>query len=92
MFQRFIEHPAAVGESYPQHFVKAAVFGGQLIAAGLACVVHAVLPFLFQDTASQLIDKLNTAMQERRLHGAVSDNLVSGNPPTTTESATSLIG
>ena len=92
MFQRFTEHPAAVGESYLQHFVKAAVFGGWMIAAGFACVVHAVLPFLFQHTASHVIGKLSRAMEQRRLHSAVSDNLASDNSPTAGESATSLVG
>ena len=92
MLQRFTEHPAAVGESYLQHLVKAAVFGGQLIAAGLACVVHAALPFLFQHTGSDVIGKLNKAMQQRRLHGAASDNIVSDNPPSTGESASSSVG
>ncbi len=92
MFQRFTQHPAFVGESYPQHFVKAAVFGGQMIAAGLACVVHAALPFLFQHTGSDAIGKLHKAMEQRRLRDAASENVVSDIPPSSGESATSSSG
>jgi uncharacterized protein DUF6356 len=89
MFEQFSEHPAAVGESYLQHFVKAAVFGGQMIAAGLACVVHAALPFLFQHTASDMIGKLNQAMEQRRLHNAESENSVPDKVLSARKSATS---
>jgi len=89
MFEHFTEHPAAVGESYPQHFVKAAVFGGQMIAAGLACVVHAALPFLFQRTASDMIGRLNQALEQRRRHNAESDNIVSDKALSVREPATS---
>ncbi len=43
----FTDHPRDVGESYGEHFGVAMGFSGAMIAGGLACAVHAVLPFLF---------------------------------------------
>ena len=59
----FTHHPREVGESYPEHFSTAAGFGLQMIAAGLAALVHAVFPFLFVETGSRTL---------RRLHGRLS--------------------
>ena len=43
----FTDHPASVGESYAEHLVTASGFGLRMVLAGLACMVHALLPFLF---------------------------------------------
>jgi len=58
----FTEHPASVGETYLAHLLRAAWFGGRLILAGGACLVHAVFPFLFVRTGSTAITELHTAM------------------------------
>jgi hypothetical protein len=62
----FTEHPAAVGETYLAHLRTAAGFGFQMVFAGLACLVHALLPFLFVSTASDCICRLHERMQARR--------------------------
>jgi hypothetical protein len=58
----FREHPASVGETYTEHLGRAACFGVRMIAAGVACLVHAVLPFLFVHTGSRAIGELNERM------------------------------
>jgi hypothetical protein len=58
----FTEHPASVGETYGEHLAKAAGFGTRMMLAGMACMVHAVLPFLFVRTGSQAISQLNDRM------------------------------
>ena len=58
----FCEHPASVGETYTGHMGRAACFGVRMIAAGVACLVHAVLPFLFVHTGSRAIGELNDRM------------------------------
>lgn len=58
----FIEHPASVGETYGEHLAQAAGFGGALIVAGCACLVHAVFPALFTTTASREITRLRERM------------------------------
>ncbi|MEX0760573.1 MAG: DUF6356 family protein [Tistlia sp.] len=54
----FTDHPAAVGESYGEHFVFASGIGLKLLAAGGAALLHALLPFLFKTTASRLVREL----------------------------------
>lgn len=66
MIERFTHHPHAVGETYGEHAVAASGFGLLMIGAGLACLVHAVLPFLFEATASDLVMKLHARMSHRR--------------------------
>jgi hypothetical protein len=62
----FFKHPRAVGESYVQHGMAALAFGGTLIAAGMACVVHALIPHLFERTASEVVCRLYASMTARR--------------------------
>jgi hypothetical protein len=58
----FTEHPGSVGESYSAHLRHAAGFGISMIGGGLACLVHAILPFLFTHTGSSIVATLNTRM------------------------------
>jgi hypothetical protein len=58
----FTRHPASVGETYLQHLRTAVTFGLRMLVGGLACVVHALLPFLFERTASRYIDQLYLQM------------------------------
>ena len=58
----FTEHPASVGESYGEHMGQAVCFGTRMVFAGLACLVHGVLPFLFVRTGSRAIAELNDRM------------------------------
>ncbi len=60
----FTHHPHEVGETYGEHFATASRFGLRMIGGGLACLVHAVLPFLFTHTGSETMNRLH-----RRLHG-----------------------
>ena len=62
----FTSHPRAVGESYGEHFAVAMSFSAMMVAGGLACAVHAVLPFLFTSTGSQTIRRLHDRMVANR--------------------------
>ncbi len=55
----FTTHPAAVGETYAQHFGFALKFGATMAVGGLAAMVHAFFPFLCVTTASRKLDQLN---------------------------------
>ena len=44
LLRAFTEHPASVGESYWQHLAFASGFAARLLLAGLAALVHALLP------------------------------------------------
>jgi hypothetical protein len=58
-------HPRSVGESYPQHFAIAFAFGARMFAGALAAFVHALLPCLFEKTASGIVRKLHAQLGER---------------------------
>ncbi|MDG1473028.1 MAG: DUF6356 family protein [Ascidiaceihabitans sp.] len=60
----FLNHPRSVDENYAEHAVFAGGFAFKLLGAGLAVLVHAIIPCLFEKTASKMI----TQMHER-LHG-----------------------
>jgi hypothetical protein len=61
----FTSHPTEVGESYGRHLVHAGGSGLRLIGAGLACLVHAVLPFLFEHTASNTVRSMYRGITKR---------------------------
>jgi Family of unknown function (DUF6356) len=61
----FLDHPSSVGETYFQHMRFAGFFAGSLLSAGAAALVHAVLPFLFEKTASSIINRLHHRMHNR---------------------------
>ena len=67
----FTAHPASVGETYAEHLVTAAGFGARLVLTGLACLVHALLPFLFVKTGSQQIAALYDRMVANRRRNPV---------------------
>lgn len=61
----FLDHPGAVDETYFQHFVFAMSFAGWFILAGTAAFVHALVPALFETTASRILKKLNHKIATR---------------------------
>ena len=63
--QLFLTHPASLGETYAGHARFALGFGLWLILAGLAALVHAVLPFLFPTTASRILRRLHARIDQR---------------------------
>jgi hypothetical protein len=65
----FTEHPASVGETYFEHMGVASSFGIAMLGAGLACLVHAVLPFAFVKTGSDTITGLYRRMVSHRVGG-----------------------
>jgi len=62
----FAEHPRSVGESYAAHFGVAFRVGLTMVAGGLACFAHALLPALFQRTGSGTIKRLYADMVARQ--------------------------
>jgi len=66
----FTDHPASVGETYGEHLLQASSFGTRMILAGLACLVHGLLPFLFVRTGSTAIAALHTRMVAHRRRAA----------------------
>jgi len=61
----FTHHPDSVGESYGQHFGVACGYGLRLMMAGACAIVHAVLPFCFEKTASTMVRRMVADMDRR---------------------------
>src|SRR5689334_3287021 len=61
----FTEHPHSVGESYFQHMKFASYFGFNMMLGGLACLTHAIFPFIFQKTGSNVLIKMTHDFIER---------------------------
>ena len=69
----FTAHPASGGETYGEHLAMASGFGFRMIAGGIACLIHGLLPFLFVKTGSAQIAQLHDAMvanRRRKPHAA----------------------
>ncbi len=62
----FLDHPAAVQESYAEHLRMALWFAGKLGQAACAAVIHALIPGLCKRTASEIIIELHAHMMRRR--------------------------
>jgi hypothetical protein len=66
MFGRlFLDHPRSVDESYFEHLLFAGGFELRLLGAGLAALVHAMIPCLFEKTASQMITQMHDKIHNR---------------------------
>jgi hypothetical protein len=74
----FTEHPESVGETYAEHMVRASCFGGRMVLAGLACMLHALLPFVFVRTGSQAIEQLNAQMLATKRAAALRASVTGG--------------
>jgi hypothetical protein len=61
----FLSHPQTVDESYGEHFLFALGFAMRLLGAGLAALVHAIIPCLFETTASRMICEMHDRIARR---------------------------
>ncbi len=61
----FLDHPSTVDETYAQHARFAAGFSLKLFGAAFAAMIHAVIPCLFEKTASRTIAELYARTHNR---------------------------
>lgn len=61
----FTEHPASLGETYPEHMRVSLSYALPLTRAAGAAYLHALLPFLFTTTASGIVKRLYERMTRR---------------------------
>ncbi len=71
--QLFQDHPRSLGMSWWEHGVGAIIIGGRMVGAGIACMVHAVVPALFTETAGKTVMSLHDHMVKRKA-GAANPN------------------
>lgn len=62
---KFRTHPASVGENYLSHMAFALRFAILLGAAAGAALIHAVIPPLFETTASRIVRSLAAELGAR---------------------------
>ena len=61
-----IEHPNSVGESYIQHMLASFSFSLLMLQGFFVCLIHALLPFCFKTTGSNIIKKMYENMVNNR--------------------------
>ena len=69
----FVDHPKSLGMSWAEHGAGAVVIGARMVGAGIACIVHAVVPGIFTQTAGKTVLDLHDHMMQRRA-GAANPN------------------
>lgn len=63
----FREHPRSLGMSWAGHAVGAVKIGVELLGAGCAALVHAVVPGLFTSTAGKTVARVYDHIQQRKV-------------------------
>ena len=66
----FRDHPHSIGMGWAEHCAGAAAIGARMIGAGAACIVHALVPALFGQTAGRTVTSLHDQMRQRRAGAA----------------------
>jgi hypothetical protein len=62
----FTDHPRSLGMSWASHGAGAVKIGAELIGAGAACIVHAIVPAWFTETAGRTVLRLHDVMVKRK--------------------------
>lgn len=68
-------HLTDAGENYFQHLCFATAVGLMLVAAGLACILHAFIPACCTKTASATISRMNQLFVNRGELGSALDDV-----------------
>ena len=66
MHRLFLEHPRSLGMSWARHGAGAVMIGATLLGAGAACLVHAVIPGWFTQTAGKTVTRMHDHMTKRK--------------------------
>lgn len=63
--KKLVEHPESVGQTYFEHMANATEYGIKSCVAGGVFFTHAVFPFLFEKTGSEMVNNLNNQLQDK---------------------------
>ena len=74
MDRLFLHHPRSLGMTWARHGAGAVVIGATLIGAGAACLVHALVPGWFTQTAGKTVSRMNDHVVRRRADSANPEN------------------
>jgi hypothetical protein len=76
MIQQSRAHLRDAGEGYWQHFRFATTFGLLAVAAGLAALLHAIIPGVCTHTASRIVRHLGLLIEDRSKIDAIESEAV----------------
>ena len=76
MIRHSKQHLVEAGEGYFEHLTFAATIGLMALAAGLACLIHALIPALCTRTASRTIGLLNQLLADRSRAAEIRDQSI----------------
>ncbi len=66
----FADHPRSLGMTWASHGAGAAVIAVRLIGAGVACLIHALVPAWFTQTAGRTITDMHDEIARRKAGAA----------------------
>ena len=66
----FLDHPRSLGMSWAGHGIGAVKIGAELVGAGVACIVHALVPGWFTQTAGKTVERMHDHMVKRKAGAA----------------------
>lgn len=61
----FTKHPTEVGESYLEHGFSAMRYAFTFLLLFVIAFIHAIFPFLFVRTASNVVSEMTKHMEQR---------------------------
>ena len=70
MHRLFIDHPRSLGMSWSQHGIGAVAIGATLVGAGAACIIHALVPGWFTQTAGKTVTRIYDHIQNRKANSS----------------------
>ena len=62
----FTKHPKEVGETYLEHMFNALRYSLTFLFLFVIAFIHAILPFLFKKTASDIVCEMSSDMECRK--------------------------
>jgi hypothetical protein len=74
VYRMFVEHPRSLGMSWAGHGAGAIKIGAELIGAGCAAIVHALVPGCFTETAGRTVSRIYDHIQARKAGSANPEN------------------
>ena len=72
--EQFNAHPNDYDQTYLQHMSDAMEYGMTSCISGAVFMTHAVFPFLFEKTGSDMINNLNSKIEKKKAEHAAKEN------------------
>ena len=69
----FNDHPRSLGMTWASHGAGAAIIGARLVGAGIACLIHSLVPAWFTQTAGRTVTDIYDDIARRKA-GAANPN------------------